>query len=454
MRPLQIGEFTNGKGDVFPSRLIKWHVVGYIRLAGTSDHPFAPNETTWYPDVLLPAGPFDVVGGRTQTLWLDFFANDKVKSGTYRGTVRVKPVGSPATDVGIDVTVRNFSLPRSPRMKTAFSLMDGFTKHMYGRLTDRIRRSGIDIMLDHRLNPDDISRTEPPRIKDLLYARRRGMNAFNILNIVPKPKPGSKRRMVLRSDVGVYGEQFNKEFAARIDEYVKTLRQHGLTDMAYFYGFDECGSEFDAVMKNTMRFLKERYPDISTFTTAQYIYRRQNRKSAAANDHVDWYCPLIRTYLPELSDKLRKKRKQVWWYVCNVPRYPYANFSSVDFPSIEGRLLGWMTYGPQNTMHTAVPNADPKNPQKGNGWHGHRIGIRHHSPGQDKRTPKPEYAAQYPCPHRRGSLFDPALKILRPRCDRPRLARRSANVSRFRFTSGRISLSVLVDVPPYQHTNR
>ena len=49
-------------------------------------------------------------------------------------------------------------------------------------------REAQDIMLDHRLNPDDISRTELPEIDDLLHARERGMNCFNILNIVPPPK--------------------------------------------------------------------------------------------------------------------------------------------------------------------------------------------------------------------------------------------------------------------------
>lgn len=342
---LKVGKFTNENGEVFASELIKWHIVGYIRLSGTSNHPFAPNESDWYPDVLLPAHPFDVAGGRTQTLWLNFFASDDVKSGTYRGMVTVEPVDSAATDVDITVTVRNFSLPRSPRMKTAFALMDGFTKYMYGEITDEIRRSGIDIMLDHRLNPDDISRTEPPRIEDLLYARQRGMNAFNILNIVPKPKPGSKEHMVLRSGIDVYGTQFNKEFASRVDDYVAQLRKHGLTDMAYFYGFDECRKEFAGVIKQTMKFLKERYPDISTFTTAMYIYRKPNENPPDYNDFVDWYCPYTSTYSPELSDKLRRMGKQVWWYVCCVPKYPYANFASVDYPTIEGRLLSWMTYG-------------------------------------------------------------------------------------------------------------
>jgi len=35
----------------------------------------------------------------------------------------------------------------------------------------------------------------------------------------------------------------------------------------------------------------------------------------------------------------------VWWYVCCSPRNPYANFASIDYPAIEGRLLGWMTFG-------------------------------------------------------------------------------------------------------------
>ena len=115
--------------------------------------------------------------------------------------------------------------------------------------------------------------------------------------------------------------------------------------MAYFYGFDERGPEYDDLIKGICKFLKQQYPEVSTFTTAGYMYQKRRTTPPGYQDYMDWYCPLTSVYDPELSAKLRQQGKQVWWYVCCGPRHPYANFAAMDYPSIEGRLLGWMTYG-------------------------------------------------------------------------------------------------------------
>ncbi len=339
---IEVGQFSNENGDVLPAELVEWHVVGYIRVETPSGHPLAPAEPSWCPDVLLPGRPFDVPGGRTQTVWLNFFAPDEVQPGAYRGKVTIRPANAEPTDLRLKVQIWNFSLPRSPRMKTAFAIMDGFTRQTYGKVTPEMRRKGIDLMLDHRLNPDDISRTEPPRIEDLLYARERGMNTFNILNLVPKPE-GNPPWVCLAS-LKDYGPNFNQELEARIKDTMDELRKHGLSKMAYFYGFDERREEYDDLIKGICKFLKERYPEVSTFTTAGYMYHKREKTPPGYRDYMDWYCPLTSVYKPELSEKLRALGKQVWWYVCCGPQYPHANFSSMDYPTIEGRLLSWMTW--------------------------------------------------------------------------------------------------------------
>ncbi|MEW6358537.1 MAG: glycoside hydrolase domain-containing protein [Planctomycetota bacterium] len=340
---LKVGKFANENGDVFPPELIRWHVIGYVWVQEPSGHPSAPDAPNWCPDVLLPPKPVDVPHGRTQTLWLDVFASEAVKPGTYRSAVTVQPSNAKPTDVPVEIRVRRFALPRAFGMKTAFAIMDGFTKQTYGEITPELRRKCLDIMLDHRLNPDDISRIEPPRIEDLLYARERGMNTFNILNLVPKPKGDPS--WVCYAPLSAYGPDFNKELADRLDGYIAELRKHGLSKIAYFYGFDERGEDYDETIKGICKFLKERYPEVSTFTTAGYMYHKRGKMPADYQDYMDWYCPLTPRYDPSLFDKLRALGKQVWWYVCCGPKYPYANFASMDYPAIEGRLLAWMTWG-------------------------------------------------------------------------------------------------------------
>ena len=50
----------------------------------------------------------------------------------------------------------------------------------------------------------------------------------------------------------------------------------------------------------------------------------------------DWYCPLTSVYDLELSEKLRAKGHQVWWYTCCGPKHPYANMATTDVPMHSG----------------------------------------------------------------------------------------------------------------------
>lgn len=132
---VSLGRFVNEQGDVFPADCMKKHVVGYIYVDMPSGHPEAPATGNWCPEALLPNRPFDVPGGRTQTVWIDFHATDAAKPGTYRGRVLVAPEGMASTELAVKLRVRGFALPRTPRMKTAFAIMDGYTRAAYGQLT-------------------------------------------------------------------------------------------------------------------------------------------------------------------------------------------------------------------------------------------------------------------------------------------------------------------------------
>lgn len=317
-------------------------VVGYVRVDTSAGHPAFGGKTGWFPDPLLPRQLVDVLPGCTQAFWLDVHASTEAVPGTYQSTVRLLAEGQPSVTVPMAIRVRSFCLPTTPRMKTAFCLMDGFLRQTYGEITPELRRQALDLMLDHRLNPDDISRYEPPRTADLLYAKERGLNAFNILNIVPRPQ--GDPTWVCYSGKEAYSPAFTAEFLARAEPIVAELRRNGLADKAYFYGFDERREDYDEIIRGICQALKQRFPEVKTFTTATYMFDKRKEVSLDYQDYMDWYCPLTPRYDPELAARLRTVGKQVWWYVCCGPKYPHANFAAVDYPTIEGRVLGWLTY--------------------------------------------------------------------------------------------------------------
>jgi len=336
----------NDKGKALKGSL-EWRRVGYVsRKRGRYLHPCGvPLKELWLPDPLLPPAPFKVRKGSTQGLWFTVYAAPDAAAGEYSGDVVLTERGEKRAAVRVTVKVEDFSLPETFGMNTSFSVMDGFTRAQYPDRFKEKKRESWDIMLDHRLNPDDISRTTPPDIDDLTYARSRGMNRFNILNIVPEPKDKETKWVCYSPPEATESPAFYPAFKARLAPYVAELRRHGLDRLAYIYGFDERESEYYPGIDALWKRLKTDFPDIPVMTTAM-MYRdyAAGRTNLPCLVTTDWYCPLTTVYRTDVSDALRRLGKRVWWYVACGPTYPHANFASLEYPFIEGRLLGWMTH--------------------------------------------------------------------------------------------------------------
>jgi len=340
---LELSPFFDVQRQTFLGE-VTWARVGYIlRTAPSLPHPCGvPAEEGWIPDPLLPPHAFDVRAGATQGLWLTAKASDAAKPGTYSGLATLSSKGKAVRRIPVTLRVRKISNPKTFGMQTAFCVMDGFTEAQYPRRFEEMKRKTHDLMLSHRLNPDDISRTEPPRIEDLLIARENGMNRFNVLNLVPKPDRPVK--WVCYSPPEVFTPAFYDDLKARLTPYVAELRKYGLQKSAYLYGFDERTHDYYPAIDELWRKLKADFPDLPLMTTAMMFRDMRDGAAHPCQDTTDWFCPLTSVYEPALAEKLRAQGRQVWWYVCCGPTYPYANFASVEYPLIEGRLLGWMTY--------------------------------------------------------------------------------------------------------------
>lgn len=325
-------------GARIPARQLSWQQVGYVRIEKPSHHPEVTDAAPgWWPDPLLPVERFDVPAGFAQPVWVTLYAPPGTPAGDYAGSLVVRPENEPAVRVGVRARVYGFSLPAEGHLKTAFALMDGFLEKVYGRPLDpAIRRRYGDFVLQHRLNPDDISRTEPPPIADLEHYNARGLNAFNVLNMVEER---GNREWVCFSPPEWYTPANKQHLVERLDPYVAELRRAGLARKAYIYTFDERDKEFDPIMREFFGMVKERYPEIHTLTTAHVP---QDPK-ALAELNIDWLCPVTSAYHFEEAERCRAAGRQVWSYICLGPRYPYANWLADD-PLVEARVIWWQAY--------------------------------------------------------------------------------------------------------------
>ena len=333
---------TPFKGRVF------WERVGYLPLPfDYHHHPESHHgRMKWVPDPLLPAAQMKLRKGGTQAVLVTFEAARDARPGLYRGRVVAKSGRRelPAGGVDLTVRVRDFELPRTFGLKTGFAMMDGFIRKLYPDRFREMKRAAWDLMLDHRLNPDDITRTSPPEIEDLLHARDRGMNYFTVQNIV-RPLP-DQPWTPLSSPKELFTDSFYGWFTNSLAGYVAELRKHDLAKFAAIYGFDEREKEY-------YKGISEMYPKLKRdlglpFITSAMLYRDMTRGTIASNSveglSADIYVPGTQVFRKGLTDYLHSQGKQVWWYVCCGPTHPHANFSSYEYPPLEARVLAWQTY--------------------------------------------------------------------------------------------------------------
>jgi len=336
---VEVSDLVSADGrSRIPADGIEWQQVGYVQMEKLFHHAaYADAVPGWWPDPLLPVARVTVPGGFAQPLWFTVFAPAGTPAGEYAGTVAMRPPGQPAAEVPVQATVYGLGLPVRGHLKTAFALMDGYLERLYGKpLKPDLRQAYGDFVLRHRLNPDDISRTAPPAIEDLRHYRDRGLNAFNVLNLVEER---GERTWVCWSPEAVYTPEFKRRLCERLEPALAELRREGLLDRAYIYTFDERGKEFFPIIREYFGMVKERYPEIRTLTTA-YV----PQDPVAMRDlNVDWNCPVSSVYRFQDAERCRAAGLQVWSYICLGPRYPYANWLADD-PLIEARLIWWQAF--------------------------------------------------------------------------------------------------------------
>lgn len=344
---VQIGDFRNKNGETLKGT-VEWRRIGYVpRVPESVRHPLGVSDgERWLPEPLLPPAPFEVRKNATQGVWVTVRAGRDAAPGIYGGRIELSASGVTLGKVVLGVRVRDFALPRTFGFPFQMSVMDGFTRMMYPGRFAEMRGRLRDMMLEHRLNFDDISRTDPPSVEDLRIAREKGMSRFNILNIAPKPTNPNKLWTWVPPLSELQDPGFYPAFRQRLATALAEIRAAGLADCAYVYGFDECKQGYYPIMEELLGRIRKDFPGLPIMTTSHaYADARKNgRASVPGFDAIDWQCPHLLAYDPVFSQGIRRDGRQVWWYVSCSPGNPYANFASVEHPPADGRIFGWMSF--------------------------------------------------------------------------------------------------------------
>jgi len=344
---VEVGELKGRDGKVLPPSAVKVAPMGYAK---TKTPPNRVDYVGWYPEPILDfLKSFDVRAGVLQSAWISVRPPSGTPAGVYTGEVSVRPSNAPARTLTLRVKVWGFDLTKETHLRTALSYREDTVRQVYGELTEEMNRKYQRFLLEYRLNPDNIynlplerqgstpSAAQPlptdrnvyleaaPPIEKLKRWNEWGMNAFNIFYI-RKPqdlKPNAP-----------YPDEDKRQILEALEKLVPIYKQMGIFEKAYVYGFDEVSQDTRNAMFDIFSAIKQKFPDLQLLTTAY----DPTYGEAFNLPMVDGWCPLTARYNPERAAKARAQGKEIWWYICVVPKPPHANIF-MESQAVEARVL-------------------------------------------------------------------------------------------------------------------
>jgi hypothetical protein len=128
--------------------------VEYVNVVTPTDAEGRPD---WWPDPLPPYdGPFTAAAGENHPLWVTVHVPKDAAPGLYRGAIDLTAAGW-ACRVPVELTVRGFTLPDKPSVRSSFGLPTGDIKAYHNLETREELEKVVDLyyrnLRAHRLAP-------------------------------------------------------------------------------------------------------------------------------------------------------------------------------------------------------------------------------------------------------------------------------------------------------------
>lgn len=277
------------------------------------------------PDVIIedespvtaPPGDFGAVFCRVYT--------GNAPPGRYRGKLTLK-AGAYSEKIDIVMTVYDFELPRRGSLRTAFCFFEDYYRNWYGAkaLSDSQREQIYEFLLNYRLSPCNIYSGDVP---------------FPGLKFLEKYRDRINFFTVGRIGDGT-AEQIREQVARRVQVFRK-VRQAGLEEFMYFYGFDELSMHLGHLPAATKiaSELRTTWPELKMMQTSFPIPELQ----PLYNVWTSLFHEFAAADRREVIESMRVRGDRIWWYAADAPRHPCPNFF-LDYPVFDCRVIGILSY--------------------------------------------------------------------------------------------------------------
>ena len=366
--------------------------VGYPVVNGTGD----------YPDPLYPLTPLSLDPMQVRAVWAGFKVPADAAPGEYAGTVTVSADGKAVKTIKVSLRVWDFAIPKKQSLRTAFCIwereiynlyfngknrsVEEFqqTIHRYGMMLAEHRVSPLVFKTDRLLPKEVISKIGPvyddkqpdgsmkyhpnaydDMVRDYLAA---GATCFYI---GPETPP---------SDYNKYSEEEWKAIWKALYDHYKA---NGLLEYAYAYPFDEPGNTRRDFVNRRMALIKEAAPGLKLLLTGACSLFPSTKFS-----DIDIWVPQSHWVHYRNKKEAQEAGKEVWWYPCSGPWYPYPNYH-LDIKPGAWRILTWMTYKYDfdGILYWATAFFNTKNPLRNNSYSVNGDGVLMYSLPDGNPTP-------------------------------------------------------------------
>ena len=295
----------------------------------------------WWPDPILTyTNACDVAVDDVQSFWIDVHAARTAASGAYGLTLIASDANGIIRKIPFAVTVNDFEIPATSPLPVLVTFNPRPSSATIGKeaaaaladdpvspvnLWKRHRNEWGDFLADHFVMMDNLYARDVPYIDQLKRMKEQGrLGDFTIGYWNP-----------VRGDCSYWNAHDLVGLKAAYDK----CREAGVLEHGWLYGADEVPIRGISSVDKAAELLRTAFPDARIMTTAQdYSFG-----NAATN--IDAFCPQTWFYTKHAASlsPARAKGRQVWWYVCEQPRAPWANIY-LECQPIESRLLmGAMT---------------------------------------------------------------------------------------------------------------
>ena len=344
-------QFANGIGDTVETEMTMHH---YVTTESVED----PEYKLQYPDAMVPLAEFDVAKGQSQGFLLKIKPDKDAKPGLYMSKVTVRDSAGKIIKVAkVYANVWDLTLPDSSSCATAFGL-NWYNIYASHNLPDgddsETYKAYYEYMLENRISAYHLPyKFSDPRFEDYMNDPR--VTAFCV--------DGCQTNFELLTDDELSGL------------YEKYKDNENWTKKAYYYYVDEPNSP-QAITQ--LRYASERLERL--VPNARHVTPIVTNPWYDGKDQVqvveeltNLWCPIscfftdyetsidtnfiynarARSLGKESIDKFgigeerfanyKASGDELWWYVCVIPQYPFANFFT-NYQGEMSRVLFWQQY--------------------------------------------------------------------------------------------------------------